>query len=69
MVFILVNVSVDRAILLSIYVSHMAFGVIVKPKYLKAPTRFILSQLQRMLPTGMADCFEMTMHPVFLAFN
>ena len=35
----------------------VASGVIVKSKYLKVPTCFILSPLQRMLHTGMYDCF------------
>ena len=47
-----------------ISVSHLASGVIVKPRYLKVSTCFILSPLQRILHTGMSDCFEMTMHPV-----
>ena len=33
--------------------SHLAYGVVVKHKYLKEPTCFILSPLQRMLHTGM----------------
>ena len=32
----------------------VAFGVIVKPKYLKVPTCFILSPFQRMLHTEMS---------------
>ena len=58
------NASIDKAILFFISVSHLASGVIVKPLYLKVSTRFILSPLQRILPTGMSDCFEMTMHSV-----
>ena len=53
--FILVNVSVDKAILFLISVWHLASGVIVKPKYLKMPTCFILSPLQRILHTEMSD--------------
>ena len=67
--FILVNVSIEKTILFFISVSHLASGVIVKPKYLKVCTCFILSPLQRILPTGMSDCFEMTMHSVFFAFS
>ena len=67
--FILVNVSLEKAILFFIPVSHLASGVIVKPKYLKMTTCFILTPLQRMLHTGMYDCFEMTMHSVFFAFS
>ena len=67
--FILVNVSLDKANLIFIPVPHMASGVIAKPKYLNAPNCFILSSLQRMLHTGMSDCFEMTMHSVFFAFR
>ena len=66
--FILVNVSLDKAIIFYISVSHLASVVIVKPKYLKARTCFIVSPLQ-MLLTGMSDCFEMTMHSVFFAFS
>ena len=40
-----------------------------KPKYLKVPTCFNFSHLQRMLHTGMSDCFEMTMYSVFFAFR
>ena len=47
----------------------VAYGVIVKPKYLKVSTCFILSPLQRILHTGMSDCFEMTMHSVFFEFS
>ena len=67
--FILVNVSLDKPILFFISVSHLASGVILKPKYLNVSTCFILSPLQRMLHTGMSDCFEMTMHSVFFAFS
>ena len=67
--FILVNVSLDKAILLFISVPHLASGVIVKPKYLKVFTCFILSPLQRMLHTGKSDCFEMILHSVFFAFH
>ena len=63
--FILVNVSLDKAILFFISVS----GVIVKPKYLKVPICIILSPLQRMLHTEMSDCFKVTMHSVFFAFS
>ena len=54
-----------------IYVSHLASGVIVKPKYLNVPSCFILSSLQRMLHTctGMSDCFQITIHSVFFAFS
>ena len=52
----------DKAILFFVSVSHLASGVIVKPKYLKVPTCFILSPLQIMLHTGMSDCFKMIMH-------
>ena len=62
-------VSLDKAILFFISVSHLASGVIVKPKYLKVSTCFILSPLQRILHTGMSDCFEMTMHSVFFSFS
>ena len=70
--FILVNVSSDKTILFFISVSHLTSGVIVKLKYLKVSTcfnTFILSPLQRMLHTGISDCFEMTMHSVFFAFS
>ena len=67
--FILVNVSLDKAILFFIPMSHLVSGVIVKPKYLKVLTCFILSSLQRMLHTGMSDCFEVTLHSVFFAFR
>ena len=50
-----------------ISVSHLASGVIVKPKHLKVLTGFILSPLQRMLHTGMSDCFDTTIHSVFFA--
>ena len=43
------NVSLDKAILIFISVSHLASGVIVKPKYLKVPTCF---PLQRIVHTG-----------------
>ena len=46
--FILVNVSLDKAILFFISVSYLAYGVIVKFKNLKVSTCFILSPLQRM---------------------
>ena len=59
--FILENVSLDKAILFFISVSHLASGVMIKPKYLQVSTCFILSPLQRMLHTGTSDCFEMTM--------
>ena len=62
--FILVNVSLEKDILFFISVSHLASGVIVKPKYLKVPTCFILSPFHRMLHTGISECFEMTMHSV-----
>ena len=52
-----------------ISVSHLVYGVIVKFKYLKVSTCFILSPLQRILHTGMSDRFEMTMHSVFFAFS
>ena len=52
-----------------ISVSHLASGVMVKAKYLKVSTCFILSPLQIILHTGMSDCFEMTMHSVFFAFS
>ena len=52
-----------------ISMSHLAPGVSVKSKYLKVPTCFILSPLQRMSHTGMSYCFEMTMHSVFFAFS
>ena len=65
--FILVNVSLEKAILLFISVLHLTSGVIVKPTYLKVPTCFILSPLQRILHTGMSDCFEMTRPSVFFA--
>ena len=42
-----------------IFVWHLASEVIVKPKYLSVST---FSPLQRILHTGMSDCFEMTMH-------
>ena len=45
------NVSLDKGILFFISVLHLASGVIVKPRYLKAPTCFILSPLQSMLHT------------------
>ena len=53
-----------QTIFFFISVSHLASGVIVKPKYLKVSNCFILSPLQRILHTGMSDCFEMTMHLV-----
>ena len=53
--FIWVNVSVDKAILLLISVWHLASGVIVKLKYLKVSTCFILSPLQGILHTEMSD--------------
>ena len=64
--FILVNVSIEKAILFFIFLSHLATGVIVKPKYLKVPIGFILSPQHRMLHTGMSDYFEMTMHSYVL---
>ena len=67
--FILVKVSLDKAILSFISVSHLASGVIVKPKYLNVPICFILSPLQRMSRIGMSDCFETTTHSVFFAFS
>ena len=67
--FILVNVSLDKAILFFIFVSHLASGVIVKHNYLKVPNCFIISPLQIMLHTVMSDCFDMTMHSVFFAFS
>ena len=67
--FISVNVSLDKTIIFFISVSHLASGVIVKPKHLKAPTCFILSPLQRMLHAGMFECFEMTVHSVFFAYS
>ena len=39
---------------LFIYVSHLASGVIVKPKYLKGPTCFKLFPLQRILHAGIS---------------
>ena len=55
--------SLDKAILFFISVLHLASGVMRSPnKYVKVPTCFILSHLQRMLHTGISDCFEMTMH-------
>ena len=63
------NVSLDKAIIFFISVSHLASGVIVKPKYLKVPICFILFPLQRMIHTAMSDCFEITMLPVFFAFS
>ena len=54
--FILVNVSLDKAILFNFF-SHGAPGVIVKPEYLEVPTCFILSPFQRMSHTVMSDCF------------
>ena len=67
--FILVNVSWNNAILFFICVSHLASGVIVKPKYLILPTCFILSPLQRMLHVGLFGCFEMAMHSFFFVFS
>ena len=67
--FILVIASLDKDFPFFISVSHLASGIIVKPKYLKVPTCFILSPLQRMLHTGMSGYFEMTMHSVFFAFS
>ena len=67
--FILVNVPLDKAIPFFISLSHLASGVILKPKYLKVSTCFILSPVQRISHTGMSDCFEMTMHSVFFAFS
>ena len=67
--FIFVNVSLNKDILFFIYVSHLASGVIVKPKYLKVPTCFIICPLQRMLHTGMSDCLEMIMYSVFFVFS
>ena len=61
--------SLDKAILFINSVSHLASGFIVKLKYLKVPTCFILSPLHRMLHTRMSDCFEMTMHSVFFVFT
>ena len=61
--FILVNVSIEKAILFFIFLSHLATGVILKPKCLKVP---ILSPQHRMLHTGMSDYFEMTMHSYVL---
>ena len=59
--FILVNVSIEKAILFFIFLSPT--GVILKPKCLKVP---ILSPQHRMLHTGMSDYFEMTMHSYVL---
>ena len=39
--FILVNVSLDKAFLCFISVSHLASGIIVKPKFLKVSICFI----------------------------
>ena len=65
-----ISIGVDgEAVLYFIYVAHLVSGVIVKPKYLKVFNCFILSLLQRMIHTGMPDCFEMTMHPFFFAYS
>ena len=49
--------------------SHLASGIIVKPRYLKVSTCFVLSPLLRILHTRMSNCFEMIMHSVFFAFS
>ena len=69
MAFILVNLSLDKAISSVISVSHLASGLIVKSKYLKGPTCFISSPTQRMSHTEMSDCFEMPIHSVYSAFS
>ena len=49
MSYISANVSLDKAILFFISMSHLASRLIVKLKYLKVPTFFIVSPLHRML--------------------
>ena len=66
---ILVNVSLDKAILFFYSVSHLTSAVIVKLMYLKVPTCFILFPYQRMLHTGMSDYFEMTVHSVVFTLS
>ena len=53
--FILVNVSLDQAILF-INVSHLVSTIIVKPRCSKMLSCFSLSSLHRMLHRGMSDC-------------
>ena len=61
--------DISVGILFFISVSLLASGFIVKPKYSKMPTCFILSSLQRMLCIGMSHSFEITMHTILFAFS
>ena len=61
--FILVNVSLDKAIFFSLWLCRIRLLVFLWiPSIEKTPTCFILFPLQRMLHIGMSDCFEMIMH-------